>query len=322
MKIDSRPMGNLRQRLIYLPEWLFLQPSKGYCMIRFWKFRGVAGVLLMVLMAGCSKDDELATIEFVNTTGTLTEGFGSTVFYNRPLPQGTAVEVEFGGTLSTDEFVYELRPSGVYVKVNDDEVYDPGDTLIITLTGISGPAKLGNKKTIKLRIKDFDEDARPGLRIELTWNSGNGSAGDVDMDLFLWRENPPGSSNFELAGSAVQIGNVFELLTMRNGSASFPDGLYGVGYNYFSGTADPLTFYVKFRSQKGTINNDSIVARFQGQYTLANINRWDQTGTYHIAQFFEKSGNNFHSFTPIDIPASGSRMKGYTFTPFELRKGE
>lgn len=280
--------------------------------------------LLFILtgIAGCSSDNELATIQFLNTSGTLTEGFGSTVLYNRALPQGASVEVEFGGTLSPDEFVHELRPSGVYVKVNDDEVYDPGDTLIIRLTGISGPARLGDRREIKLRVKDYDEDARPGLRIELTWDAGNGSSGDVDMDLFLWRENPPGSSNFELAASAVQIGNVFELITMRNGSASFPDGLYGVGYNYFSGTADPLRFYVKFRSQKGTINSDSIVARFNGQYSLANINRWDQTDTYHIAQFFVKAGTNYHSFTSIDIPSSGSRMKGYTFTPFELRKGE
>ncbi len=322
MKIGIARMQNLMLNLIYLPEWLFLQPSKIHCMTKFLKIQGVAGLLMIMLATGCSKDDELATIEFLNTTGTLTEGFGSTVLYNRPLPQGAAVEVEFGGTLGTDEFVHELRPSGVYVKVNDDEVYDPGDTLIITMTGITGPAKLGNKKTIKLRVKDFDEDARPGLRIELTWDSGNGGAGDVDMDLFLWRENPPGTLNFELAASSVQIGNVFEVLTMINASSSFPDGLYGVGYNYFSGTANPLIFNVKFRSQKGTINNDSIVARFQGEYTLANINRWDQTGTYHIAQFFVKEGNNFHSFTPIDIPPAGSRIRGYTFTPFELQKGE
>lgn len=322
MKIGLEKMRILMLNLNYLPEWLFLQPSKDYCMMKFLKGRGLYVLIGILLTSGCSKDDEIATIEFLNTSGTLTEGFGSTVLYNRPLPQGAAVEVEFSGTLSPDEFIHESRPSGIYVKVNDDEVYDPGDTLVITLTGITGPARLGNKKTTKLRIKDFDEDARPGLRIELTWDAGNGSAGDVDMDLFLWRENPPGSSNFELAASSVQIGNVFELLTMRNASASFPDGLYGVGYNYFSGTANPLIFKVKFRSQKGTINNDSIVARFQGEYTLANINRWDQTGTYHIAQFFVKEGNNFHSFTPIDIPPAGSRMKGYTFTPFELRKGE
>ncbi len=322
MKIGNEQLQNLLGNLIYLTEWLFLHSSKGYCMTKFLKNQGIGALVIMLFMGACSSDDEVATIEFLNTSGTLIEGFGSTVFYNRPLPQGAAVEVEFGGTLNADEFVYELRPSGVYVKVQDDEVYDPGDTLIITMTGITGPARLGGKKTTTLRVKDHDEDARPGFRIELSWDAGNGSAGNVDMDLFLWREDPPGSDNFVLVASSVQIGNVFEQITMRNGSADFPDGRYGVGYNYFSGTANPLTFKPKFRALKGTINNDSIVARFEGQYTLDNINRWDQTGTYHIAQFFEKSGNNFHSFTPIDIPAAGSRMKGYTFTPFLLRKGE
>ncbi|MCX7637326.1 MAG: hypothetical protein N2044_05695 [Cyclobacteriaceae bacterium] len=279
-------------------------------------------VCSLFLISGCSSDNDVDTIEFLNTSGTLMEGFGSTVLYNRSLPQGAATEVEFGGTLQPDEFEHELRPSGVYIKVIDDEVYDPGDTLIITLTGITGPARLGGKRTITLRVKDYDEDARPGMRIELTWDAGNGQAGNVDMDLFLWREDPPGSSNFVLVASSVQIGNVFEQITMRNGSASFPDGLYGVGYNYFSGTANPLTFKPKFRSLKGTINNDSIVARFNGQYTLANLNRWDQTGTYHIAQFFVKAGNNYHSFTPVDIPASGSRQRSYSFSPFVLRKGE
>ncbi|GIV37077.1 MAG: hypothetical protein KatS3mg032_1456 [Cyclobacteriaceae bacterium] len=275
----------------------------------------------LLFCASCGSDDGIATIEFLSSTGTVTEGFSYTLYYNRSLPQGAETQVAFDGTLQTDEFTYQLIPAGVYITVIDDEVYDPGDTLIVTLTGITGPAKLGGKQTMTLRVKDYDEDARPGLRVELTWDAGNGSAGDVDMDLFLWRENPPGSSNFELVASAVQIGNVFEALSVRNESALFPDGVYGVGYNYFSGTANPLNFTVKFRAQKGTINNDSIVARFNGTYTLANLNRWDQTSSFHVAQTFVKSGNNFHSFSPLDVPPSGSRMKGYTFTPFSLRKG-
>ncbi len=277
--------------------------------------------IAVLLLTSCGSDDGLATIEFLNTTGTVTEGLGYTVFYNRSLPQGAETTVAFEGTLASEEFTYSMVPAGVHITVKDDEVYDPGDTLIINLTGITGPAQLGGKRTITLRVKDYDEDARPGLRMELTWDAGNGTAGDADMDLFLWRENPPGSATFELVASAVQIGNVFELLTMRNASAAFPDGLYGVSYNYFSGTVSPLNFTIKFRSQKGTINNDSIVARFNGTYTLANLNRWDQTGTYHIAQTFVKTGNNFHSFSPLDLPGNGSRAVGYTFKPFSVKKG-
>lgn len=279
-----------------------------------------AAFAVLLFCASCGSDDGIATIEFLSSTGTVTESFGYTLFYNRSLPQGAEVEVAFDGTLQADEFTYELIPAGVYITVLDDEVYDPSDTLIVTLTGITGPANLGGKRTMTLRIKDFDEDARPGLRMELTWDAGNGTAGDVDMDLFLWHENPPGSSNFELVGSAVQIGNVFELLTVRNDSGIFPDGVYGIGCNYYSGTANPLDFTLKYRAQKGTINNDSIVARFNGTYTLANLNRWDQTSTYHILQTFEKTGNDFHSFSSFNIPGSGSRTDRCTFGAVAIKK--
>jgi hypothetical protein len=276
---------------------------------------------VLTLIPRCGRNDDTFTIEFFNTSGTITEGTGSLVPFNRALPQGAELEVEFGGTLPAEDFTHEIRPAGIYIRVVDDEVFDPGDTLIVTLLSITPPAILGNKRSATLRIKDYDEDARPGLRIDLTWDAGNGTAGDVDMDLFLWREEPPGSSDFVLASSSVQIGNVFENLILPANTSSFPDGLYGVGYNYYSGTVNPLTFKVRFRAQKGTINNDSIVARYQAQYTLDNLNRWDQTGTYHIAQFFVKEGTNFHSFTPIDIPATGSR-KNIFLNPPELKKGK
>jgi hypothetical protein len=286
-----------------------------------WVATRVMGCAFMLLHTGCNRDEGIATIQFLNSTGIVTEGFTHTVYYNRSLPQGAQVEVSFEGTLQTDEFTYELIPAGVKLTIIDDEVYDPSDTLIITLTGITGPAQLGDRRTVTLRVKDYDEDARPGLFVALTWNAGNGTAGDVDMDLFVWRENPEGSGNFELVASAVQIGNSFEAITLRNGSAVFPDGLYGVSYTYYSGTANPLNFSATFRAQKGTLNNDSIVGRFSGTYTLANINKWDQTDTYHIAQTFRKTGNNFHDFSPLDIPASGSRVRSYTFTPIKLKKG-
>ena len=148
------------------------------------------------------------------------------------------------------------------------------------------------------------------------WNPGN-----VDMDLFLWYEFPAGSGEYEFIDGAFSIGTTFEQLFLPSNSlSSHPNGVYGLGYNYYEGTSNNLAIRANFRSFGGNIGGTSNRTSYTATYTLANINAWDETEDFHVVQYFEKSGSNFINFTPITVPSSGSRSKDIQAAFKELQK--
>jgi len=196
--------------------------------------------------------------------------------------------------------------------INDDVFeYDPdltstlGEVIEITLSGVTGNGKLseieGDAKHI-LIIKDDDPVAK-SLTIELTWDAGDGTAGDVDMDLILFLVDPD-DGPIVLAASN-KIGTDFEGIIVGTPA---PDGVYALACRYFEGTSDNLKFTVKFTAKEGTLEGGVLTKSYNGVYTQAHVNGdISANATVKIVQTFEKRGLDYFQISEIKIPEKGSR---------------
>jgi hypothetical protein len=269
----------------------------------------------LLLFTSCGDDDTPPPpppqIGFKSSVSVVTEGQNGVVEFSIALPTGVTAVLSIGGTATEDEdYTYTVNSTGISFTILEDEIYDPNETIIVTITGFNGDAAVGTPSVHTITITDKDETALPGLRINLSWDAGGGGAGDVDMDMFLWIENPAGSGDFQIIGYGTVIGTDFEELFLpSNNPTNFPDRVYGMGYNYYEGSSDNLVVIVDFRSFKGNIEGTSNRARFTAVYTQANVNPYEDTGEYYIVQVFQKIGTNFANFSDIDVPESGSRYR-------------
>jgi len=250
-------------------------------------------------------------IDFSTTTSTVTEGQNVSVLFSAALGTGVTPTITYSGTATQGtDYTFTVSSTGITFTILEDEIYDPNETIILTLTGFSGGAAVGAKTVHTITITDKDEDAVPGLRINLSWNAGDGTAGDVDMDMFLWMEDPANSGNYRIIDRAENHGTGFETLFLpSNDNVNYPDRIYGMGYNYYSGTSNNLQVKVDFKSFKGNLNGEGNKATYTALYTLANVNNYDVTGDYFIVQVFTKVGANFNNFTDIEVLDAGSRQR-------------
>lgn len=274
----------------------------------------IAALVSVVFVSGCN-DDETPSIGFKAETSSVTEGNTVKVQFSATLPGGVTPVIELGGTATEGtDYTFTMDTKEITFTVPDDFIYDPSETIIVEITDFDGNAKVGGKRIHTITITDKDEAANPGLRVELRWDvdpvtSGN-QPGDVDMDLFLWIEDPPGSDDFILIDFSAQIGNGFEAVFLpSNNLTNYPNRAYGLGYNYYSGSSNNLKVNVSFKVFKGAIDGGINKLESTADYTLANINEWDVTEDFYIVQFFEKDNANFNNFTEIFVPVSGSRAK-------------
>lgn len=139
------------------------------------------------------------------------------------------------------------------------------------------------------------------LEITLSWNAGNGTAGDVDMDLALYYLNPA-TGLYESIDESTSVSNPTEKVVL---SGTEPNGTYGLRYRYYDGTSNNLSFTATFAlneggSFSGTANS---TITFNGVYTLSNITEF---GSSNISQTFVKNGSTFSNFSAVSIPVSGS----------------
>jgi len=266
----------------------------------------------VLLVSGCN-DDETPAIGFKAESSAVTEGNTVKVQFSSTLPSGVTAVIELSGTATEGtDYTFTMDTKEITFTVPDDFIYDPSETIIVEITDFDGNANVGSKKVHTITITDKDQTAPPGLRVELRWDvdpvtSGNQS-GDVDMDLFLWIEDPPGSDDYFIIDGSAQIGNGFEAVFLpSNNPTNYPNRSYGLGYNYYSGTSNNLKVNVSFKVFKGAIDGGGNKLESTATYTLANINAWDITDEFYIVQFFEKENANFNNFTGISVPVSGSR---------------
>jgi hypothetical protein len=262
--------------------------------------------------SGCN-DDETPVIGFKADSSSVTEGNTVKVPFSSTVPNGVTPVIALSGTATEDtDYTFTMDNKEITFTVPDDFIYDPSETINIEITGFDGNANVGSRRIHVVTITDKDQTTPPGLRVELRWDvdavtSGN-QPGDVDMDLFLWIEDPPGSDDYYIIDGSAQIGNGFEAIFLpSNNPTDYPNRAYGLGYNYYSGTSDNLKVNVSFKVFKGAIDGGENQLESTATYTLANINAWDITDEFYIVQFFEKVDANFNNFTDISVPVSGSR---------------
>jgi hypothetical protein len=174
----------------------------------------------------------------------------------------------------------------------------------ITLTQTTD-INVGANSTIEVTVEQED-----GLLIELGWGPEAGGAyEDVDMDMFLWAENSSGT---------LQLTSIAGINADTEGPESIflpdvliEDGTYGLSYNYYEGTADPMHFMVIFAELKdGELEAEADFNVFEADYTLDNINPWDTSGDDPIlVQTFDRTSGAYVNFSDIDVPAEGSRAR-------------
>ncbi|MEZ4947068.1 MAG: Calx-beta domain-containing protein [Cyclobacteriaceae bacterium] len=181
-----------------------------------------------------------------------------------------------------------------------------GETLEISLARITGnalPSENSEEISHLLVIRENDE-VEKSLTIDLSWDSGDGTPGDVDMDLIIFFIDPEDGPIFLAASTS--IGTDFEKITITTPA---PDGLYGLAFRYYEGISDNVTFTSKFTLEKGTLPGGATEVTFNGVYTQANING-EENNPVQLVQTFEKNGSDYTAISGITIPASGSRAKG------------
>jgi hypothetical protein len=128
------------------------------------------------------------------------------------------------------------------------------------------------------------------------------------MDFFIWFDDPDDDTDdLVYLGASASEGTASEGLIIPS---SFPDTEFGFSYVYYSGTEDDLDFEVNFVNFGGTINGNA-QATSTGNYSLANINKYDEDGALapQIVQTVVKNGINYTNLSSIDEPATGSRQR-------------
>jgi hypothetical protein len=249
--------------------------------------------------------DTPMVIEFQAVSSRRVEGTAVVAAFSQQLPAGVTPIFSIGGSATTGpDYTYSQNQNGFVLTTKKDEIYDPEETVTVQVTGFTGNVTLGPKTTYTLTIEDEDEKATPRLQINLSWNSGNGTPGNVDMDLIVWYESSPGV--FTMRFLSDNGGQTFESVSIPS---NLENGKWGVSYVYYSGTSNNVNYTVNFRSYKGNLDGISNRAIYNATYTLVNINKWDQTQAFKIEQFYEKSANNYINFTGVTVPGSGSRMR-------------
>jgi hypothetical protein len=183
---------------------------------------------------------------------------------------------------------------------NDDGI--PYEGIEITLESIvSGPGTLGEDVTHEVKI--LEDDTYVYLGWDPNDQAGTGP-GDVNMDLFIYINN-------QLRGVFAYSDNQYpyEVLVISGG---FPNGTFGMGYVYKTGTSNDLNFVSQIINFGGTLTTaageSGVGLTTPGKYTSVNKNDYNaSTPTSQIEQTMVKNGLNYGSISAITAPTSGSR---------------
>jgi hypothetical protein len=244
---------------------------------------------------------------------------------------GTAVEKVDAGTTSS----YDYEILGEYLEV---EILK-GETVGKIEIQLYSDLEIEDDEIIDIQIESVDNDQieitrddrlkitveqEDGMAVVLEWGVGASPAyTDVDMDMFFWA---PSTTTGDLVitnlSSTTPSFLSPELIFLPN--AILDDGTYGLSYNYYEGSKDPMNFRVTFAEfTNGTFEPVANRNIFNAAYTLSNINAWDEDGAPSpvLAQTFTKAGTTYSDFSTINIEATGSRSSTGQI-PETVRKSE
>lgn len=208
------------------------------------------------------------------------------------------------------------------INVYSDFIWEDDDKIELTLTASTG-VTVGATPTMTVTIEQED-----GKIVELDWTNGASTA--ADMDLFLWVTVPDNEGNPVQVPFASAVNPSDEGPETRIIPNAFSNGLltelgettleYGASYVYWGGTQTPLQFTVTLGNLVAGVPSE--IDTYNGTYTLANINEWDNqtTGTDPIiVQTFEYTGGNLANISDITIPTTGSRVRSAEIKPMLKR---
>lgn len=253
--------------------------------------------------------------------GTATEFKAATGGDYEISPEGGNITIAPGATQAVVEI--DLLPDGEFEY--DEDAQASYETIILTLTSVvSGPGEIVAGEGTQVTVYVFEDD----MLVFLDWDAGDGTTGDVDMDLLVWIDDPDDSPdngflfvNPANVGGGASEGTESEAVLLLS---QLIDTDYGFSYVYFEGTADPLAFTVEFVNFGGTINGEGPEKTFEGAYALDNINRWADEGADApiVVQTVTKSGRNYTDLSDIDEPETGSRMRTIIGNFGSIRKAD
>jgi hypothetical protein len=183
---------------------------------------------------------------------------------------------------------------------SDFQLEDP-ETIEIEIQDVDGGnVEITNDDDITITIEQED-----GMAIVLDWPDPVGDQ-NADMDLVLRIGETTAALDDIVAvsanGSFLPIEYVFIPLAVQ-------DAAFGVSYNYYEGTLDPLEFEAIFIDiTDGILEPENQRVTYQGTYTAANINEWTDITSTLVVQTFEINSGVFGNFTQIIPAGSGSRI--------------
>lgn len=253
----------------------------------------------------CSDDDGAGTspgFESIATSVYEADGDESiTVMFRDGSVSEADLIIDGTATEGDDYTITGVSEEGITFQMLDDNLAEGIETIRIRIKGASGEAN----RIHNVRILSDD----PGfLAITLDW------PGAPDMDLHLFHRSSP-----EDTWHAVDFSDPGELEL----DWTAEDGEYGLAYNYYSGSVDPLNFTVTFDPSGAdniTLDGDSDNAVFNATYHLANRNAAANAAATKVVQTFTKTGVDYHDFSTITVPATGSRQGSSNIAPTTLGK--
>jgi hypothetical protein len=282
----------------------------------------LALALLVCVLSSCKDDEEPAPAQLSFASAALTVNEDDDlieieVVLDKPAAEDFTVEYELDGdaidaaTVGTDDpSDYEINEdendygeieiaqgetSGkIQIQLfSDFDIEDP-ETIEITITGVNSD-KIEITRDDETEITVEQED---GLAIRLGWEEST-----VDLDLVV----RVGETTDTWLG--VLTGSLYGRPEIAFIPKVFSDAAFGMSYTYYSGTVEPLDFTVDFiEIIDGDIEPQANWQSFSAQYSLDNINEWDDISTTQVVQTFRKSGNSWTDFTEISVPTTGSRI--------------
>lgn len=289
-------------------------------------------LLVGMLQLDSCKEDDLpppAVVSFSRVKSSIAESQDTArivLILDKAAPGDIVVNYSLGGSATLNED-YQASgaltiPAGaidgiISLRILNDEnfEFDPeiadflgesvvtfAESVVITLTGITGNGRFSDTQEELVHTLAILEDDSPAqsLVIELSWDVGNGTAGDVDMDMYIFRID---LEEAVLLTGSDQAGTEFEGIIITELA---PDATYGLAFRYFEGTSDQVNFTVKFIAKDGQLPDGALEKTYTSTYTLQNINA---EANVQIVQTFAKQGKSYLSFSEIEVPESGSRRR-------------
>lgn len=293
-----------------------------------------------MIISSCDKDEPYVKpkLSFAATTLTAKESDANLeiqVVLDKEAPDDITIDFTLSGTAVDDVTAGTTQPSD-YEVVSDygtvqilkgettgiieldlysDFLFEDDETLIISIDQVdSDQIEITRDDATTVTVEQED-----GTAVVLEWPQPS-PTGQADMDILLRIGTTTSAFGDVITGSAEGSTTVPELVFLPL-AAEIP--AYGLSYVYYDGTLNPLNFTVTFADYvNGVVEAAAQRQKYEGQYTLDNINKWTDENTSKVVQTVEKVSGAFTTPTDIQEPTTGSRSAASGNASTSFKKGQ